>query len=155
MAKHLGDDSTLVRGMVGIGIAAYICRQIEQFVQRPNAPTLYQALLNLPKPFIDLTKQSEWEEPDTKKKVHMLMNRLDRHVTILQCIEAMRLYAAAHDGQLPETLSDISQMEVPKDVMSGKAFEYRRTSAGAVLKSVMPEGGGPKDMVHYEIVLKK
>jgi hypothetical protein len=46
-------------------------------------------------------------------------------------------------------------MEVPKDVVSGKEFEYRRTSTGAVLKSTMPEGGGPKDIVNYEITLKK
>lgn len=155
MARHLGGDPILVRGLVGIGMAAYMCRQIEQFVQRPDAPNLYQALRDLPQPLIDLTKQAEWEEPDIKGKVYLLMNRLDRHVAALQCIEAIRHYAATHDGQLPDTLSDISQMEVPKDVMSGKAFEYRRTSAGAVLKSAIPEGGGPKDMVNYVIVLKE
>jgi hypothetical protein len=46
-------------------------------------------------------------------------------------------------------------MDVPKDAMSGKAFEYRRTPVGAVLKSVMPEGGRPRDIIHYMIVLKK
>jgi len=30
-----------------------------------------------------------------------------------------------------------------------------QTDAGAVLQSVMPEGGKPKDMVNYVIMLKK
>jgi 2-methylaconitate cis-trans-isomerase PrpF len=88
-------------------------------------------------------------------RIRLISKRLENNLNGLQCVEAIRHYAASHDGQLPENLSDISQMEIPKDVMSGKAFEYRRTSAGAVLKSVMPQGGGPKDMVNYVIVLKK
>ncbi|MFC1603861.1 hypothetical protein ACFL5F_02430 [Planctomycetota bacterium] len=155
MARHLGGDPILVRGLVGIGMAAYMCRQIEQFVQRPDAPNLYQALRDLPQPLIDLTMQAEWEEPDIKGKVYLLMNRLDRHVAALQCIEAIRHYAATHDGRLPENLSNIGQVEVPKDVTSGKAFEYRRTAIGASLQSAIPEGGKERDAVNYEIVLKK
>lgn len=155
MARHLGDDPSLVQGLVGIAIASYMCRQIEQFVQRSDAPNLYQALRDFPQPFIDLTKQAEWEEPDIKGKVYMLMNRLDRHVAALQCVEAIRHFAAMHDGQLPENLSDISKIEVPKDVVSGKAFEYRRTSSGATLQSAIPKGGKERDAIQYEIVLKK
>jgi hypothetical protein len=155
MARQLGDDSTLVRGMVGIGMASYMCRQIEQFVQRPDAPTLYQALRDLPQPLIDLTRQVEWEEPDTKKKVHLLVNRLNRHVAILQCIEAMRLYAAAHEGKFPKQLSDITLVPVPDDPVAHKAFVYTRTGAKAVLEMPALKGATDRDTIRYELSFKE
>lgn len=155
MARHLGDDSTLVRGMVGIGIASYMCRQLEEFIQRSDAPNLYRALRDLPQPLIDLTKQVEWEEPDIKGKVHLLMNRLDRHVAILQCIEAMRLYAAAHEGKFPKQLSDITLIPVPDDPVAHKAFVYTRTGAKAVLEMPTLKGATDRDTMRYELSLKE
>ncbi len=155
MARHFGDDSTLVRGMVGVGIASYMCRQIEQFVQRPDAPNLYEALRDLPQPLIDLTRQTEWEEPDIKGKVQLLMNRLDRHVAILQCIEAMRLYAAAHEGKFPKQLSDITLVPVPCDPVANKAFVYTRTDTKAVLEMPTLQGVTDRDTIRYELNLKE
>lgn len=155
MARHLGDDSNLVRGMVGTGIASYMCRQIEQFLQRPDAPNLYQALRDLPRPLIDLTKHTEWEEPDTKEKVHLLMNRLDRHVAILQCIEAMRLYAAAHEGKFPKLLSDITLVPVPDDPATNKAFIYTRSGAKGVLEMPALKEMTDRDTIRYELNLKE
>jgi tetratricopeptide (TPR) repeat protein len=151
MARHLGDDSTLVRGMVGIGIAAYMCRQIEQFVQGPDAPNLYQALQDLPKPFIDLTKQAEWEEPDMKGKVNLLMNRLDRHITVLQCIESIRLYAGSHGGKFPEKLSDVTNIKIPVDPITQNPFSYKNTGSEAVLGLESIEG---RDAMRYVLKLK-
>ncbi len=36
--------------------------------------------------------------------------RLDREVAILRVIEALRMYAAAHDGNLPERLAEITEL---------------------------------------------
>ncbi|MHC4324290.1 MAG: hypothetical protein ACYSUX_08460 [Planctomycetota bacterium] len=175
MARHLGQAPMIIQALVGAAVGEVICREVEQFVQAKDSPNLYRALADLPRPFVDVEKAIENEkkvsldsapnklirEQIVKQKAEMfdrvrsISKRLDNNLNGLQCVEAIRHYAATHEGQLAETLSNISQMEVPKDVMSGKAFEYRRTSAGAVLKSVMPEGGRPKDMVHYEIVLKE
>jgi tetratricopeptide (TPR) repeat protein len=151
MAEHLGDDSTLVRGLVGIGIAAYMCRQIEQFVQGPDAPNLYQALQDLPKPFIDLTKQAEWEEPEMKGKVNLLMNRLDRHIAVLQFIEAIRLYAGSHDGRLPEKLGDVTNIKIPVSPITQKPFSYKCTGTEAVLELKSIEG---RDAMRYELKMK-
>jgi hypothetical protein len=151
MARHLGDDSTLVRGMVGISIAVYMCRQIEQFVQGPDAPNLYQALQDLPKSFIDLTKQAEWEEPDIKGKVNLLMNRLNRHIAVLQCIEAIRLYAGSHDGKFPEKLGDVTNVQIPVDPVTQKPFSYEGTGLEAVLELESIEG---RDTMRYELKLK-
>jgi hypothetical protein len=154
MAKHLGDDPALLRGLVGIGIAAHMCRQLEQLVQRPDTSNIYQALQDLPQPLIDLTKQAEWEEPDIKGKVNLLMNRLDRHVAVLQCIEAIRLYAGSHDGKFPQKLSDVIDVKIPVDPVTKKPFSYKSTGSEAVLELEATEGSDGRDAVRYELKLK-
>lgn len=175
MARHLGQAPMIVQGLVGISVGAIMCNELEQYVQGQDSPNLYQVLADMPRPFVDVEKAIEIEKkvsldlpPDDIRqgqtaeqkeamfdRVRSISKRLDNSLNGLQCVEAIRHYAAMHNGQLPENLSDISQIEVQKDIVSGKAFEYRRTSQGALLKSAMPEGGGPKDVIHYEIVLKK
>jgi hypothetical protein len=151
MARHLGNDTSLIRGMVGIGMAAYMCRQIEQFVQRPDAPTLSHALQDLPRPLIDLTRQAEWEEPDIKGKVHLLMNRLDRHVAALQCIEAIRLYAGSHDGMFPGKLIDVKEMDIPADPVTTRPFSYYLSGSAAILESPDSEDLESKYAIRYEL----
>ncbi len=155
MARHLGKAPSLVRGLVGVGIAAYICRQLEQFVQRPDAPVLYEALRDLPQPFIDLTKQAEFEDPDIREKVHLQMNRLDRNVAALKCIEAMRLYTAAHDGKFPSQLNDVTQVPVPDDPVTHKAFVYTRTGTKAVLEIPAIKGTTDRNIMRYELSFKE
>jgi hypothetical protein len=156
MAKHLGKASTALHRLYGIGIAAYTCRQIEQFIQRPDAPSLYQALQELPQPFIDLTKQVEWiEDQDTKGRAHLLMNRLDRHVAALQCVEALRLYAGAHNGKFPDKLREITEVAVPENPVNKKPFVYHRTGSKAVLEASAPNGATAKDAMRYRLILKK
>jgi len=175
MARDLGQAPTVIHALVGASVGGVICREIEQYLQGQDSPNLYAALAGLPRPFVNMEKAIENEKKvsldsapnklvqeqivkqleSTSDRTLMVSKRLDNRLNGLQCVEAIRHYAATHDGQLPENLSDISQIEVPKDVVSGKAFEYRRTSKGAVLKSVIPEGGNERDMVHYVIVLKK
>ena len=175
MAKHLGQAPTIVQGLVGIAVGAIMCKELEQYAQGQDSPNLYQMLADMPRPLVDVEKAIEIEKkvildlpPDDIRqgqtaeqkeaafdRVRSISKRLDNSLNGLQCVEAIRHYAATHNGQLPENLSDISQIEVPKDVVGGEEFEYRRTSVGALLKSAMPEGGRPKDVVHYEIVLKK
>ncbi len=155
MAKHLGEGPTLIHGLFGVGIGGVIVGRLEQFVQRPDAPNLYWALQALPRPFIDLTERSEFQDPDTRERVHLLMNRLDRHVAALQCVEALRLYAAAHEGIFPEELSKITEVHVASDPVMQEPFAYRRTGSGAVLEAPAPEGASERDAIRYELSLKE
>ena len=152
-----------------------MCRELELYLQEKDSPNLYRALADIPRPLIEMEQAIENErkvalgfvsdkftleqiEKQFKSSSEGALKgskRADNTLNGLQCVEAIRHFAATHNGQLPEKLTDINQMEVPKDVTSGKAYEYRRTSTGAVLKSAMPEGGGPKYMVNYVIMLKK
>jgi hypothetical protein len=66
--------------------------------------------------------------------------RLEREIAALQIIEALRLHAAAHDGQLPGSLSDISSVPIPNNPATGKPFEYRLTGKTAVLELPPSDG---------------
>ena len=52
--------------------------------------------------------------------------RLDRRVAALRVVEAIRLYAASHDGKLPEQSEQVTEVPVPDDPATGKPLEYRR-----------------------------
>jgi len=62
------------------------------------------------------------------------LTRMDRDIAALRCIEAVRLYAAAHDGKLPATLAAITAVPVPIDPMTGKPFPYKLAGKTAVLE---------------------
>ena len=53
--------------------------------------------------------------------------RINRDLAALQILEAIRLYAGAHDGQLPDRLGDITEVPIPLDPFRGEPFLYERT----------------------------
>jgi hypothetical protein len=59
--------------------------------------------------------------------------RADRQVAALACVEAIRSYAAGHDGALPTKLADIEETPAPDNPATGRAFEYRVENGAAVL----------------------
>jgi hypothetical protein len=171
-ARHLGEAPTLIQGLVGVAIAGVIMNQAEELIQAPDAPILYWALQGLPKPFIDLAKQIEIEIANIKKTGNpvirkqfeeqlkpaherslMVAKKLDRHIAALQCIEAMRLYAAGHNGKFPVALVEIAEEPVPGDPITRKPFSYTRTGSKAVLEASAPEGATDKDAMRYELKL--
>src|SRR5271157_5804314 len=80
--------------------------------------------------------------------------RLDRRVAALRAVEAIRLYAASHDGKLPEELNQITVVPVPEDPATGKPFEYRRDGAAAVL--ALPDAGmTERPTPSYRISIRK
>jgi hypothetical protein len=83
--------------------------------------------------------------------------RLDRKVAALRCIEAIRLYAAAHDGKLPARLDDIKEVPVPIDPRSGQPFRYESQGNKATLTGIAPsdEPAHAGNYLRYEITLQK
>ncbi len=173
MARHLGQAPTCIQAMVGTSIGGLMCKEVELFIKGKDSPNLYRALANLPRPFVDVKKAIEADRANLKNynflvrrqfekqlkpahdRILFMAKRLDNNLNAMQCVEAIRNYAATHNGRLPEKLSDISDLELPTDVMNDKAFGYNRNATGAVLQSQMPEGGDVVDTVRYQIVLKK
>jgi hypothetical protein len=62
-------------------------------------------------------------------RVDFLQARLDRNIALLRTVEAIRMFAADHSGQLPGSLTEITSVPTPADPMTGKDFIYRRIDA--------------------------
>jgi hypothetical protein len=77
---------------------------------------------------------------------------LERRIAALRLIEALRLHAAAHDGALPETLDQISEVPVPDDPATGKPFVYRRAGSAALFHG--PHAGLRAPLAPYRIVIR-
>jgi hypothetical protein len=91
------------------------------------------------------------------EKVFAARTRFDRKVAALRCVEAVRLYAAAHGGKLPPTLRAIAEVPIPLDPFTGKDFEYRVAGGRATLYAPPPDGQkpDPSNSLSYELSLTR
>jgi hypothetical protein len=93
--------------------------------------------------------------PPVVKQRHA-QGRFEQHLAILKHIEALRMFAAAHEGKYPEKLADIGAA-LPVDPFTGKAFDYEVEGTTAHIR-----GGSPKSedknqsyKLHLIMALKK
>ena len=63
--------------------------------------------------------------------------RLDQQIGLLRHVEALRLYAAQHNGTLPAKLSEIS-VPLPDDPFTGKPFYYEQIGSTGHLRGTPP-----------------
>ncbi len=89
-------------------------------------------------------------------KVIQLRGRLDQRIGLLRHVEALRLYAAEHDGKLPANLSDVI-VPLPDDPFTGKPFRYEVAGHTVHLRGAAPPGQekDPTYNVHYELTIRK
>jgi hypothetical protein len=82
--------------------------------------------------------------------------RLDQRIALLRHIEALRIYAAEHNGSLPAKLADVS-VPLPDDPFTGKPFRYDVTGNTAHIRGTPPLGEekNPNFNLHYEVTLQK
>jgi hypothetical protein len=174
MARQVGQAPSPAQAQLGGMIAGAMCGEVEQLVQIDGSPNLYTALAGLPKPFVDMEKAIESEKTvassgvmgklsgkqfETQMKAKYDMYRAaaklrDSDLAVLQCVEAIRSYAASQDGQLPQNLADLKEFPAPQDPLNGKAFRYTRAGPTAVVEPTAAVSGGVKYESRYEIVVK-
>jgi hypothetical protein len=89
-------------------------------------------------------------------KVRLAQGRLEQRIALLRHVEALRLYAAEHDGKLPEKLTDCT-VPLPDDPFTGKPFPYEVNGNTAHLRGTPPAGEqkNPGNNVHYELTMQK
>lgn len=75
--------------------------------------------------------------------------RLERDMAALRVIEALRMYAADHNRELPKSLDEITAVPVPLNPATGKPFAYRLDGKTAVLE--LPPSAGIPGGRRYEI----
>jgi hypothetical protein len=83
--------------------------------------------------------------------------RVDRRLNVVHYIEAIRLYAANHDGALPPNLEAITVAPVPIDPATGKFFEYKVDGSTATLSAPGPAQyqNVPQFKIRYELKLAR
>jgi hypothetical protein len=89
-------------------------------------------------------------------KVYHAQWRLEQRLALLQHVEALRLYAADHNGSLPRTLAEVS-VPLPVDPFTGKPFRYEVSGNTAHLRGTPPPGlekQAPFNL-HYEVTIRK
>ena len=80
--------------------------------------------------------------------------RGERTVAAHAAVEALRMHAAAHDGQLPAQLSDVTIAPVPLDPSTGKPFVYSVAGRTAKITSAAPPGRDPEHFaLHFEVTI--
>jgi hypothetical protein len=72
-------------------------------------------------------------------KVRKAQARLEQRIALLRHVEAIRLYAAEHDGKLPATLNDIG-LPLPVDPFTGEPFRYSVDGPLAEVRGSPPRG---------------
>jgi hypothetical protein len=91
------------------------------------------------------------------QKVYRTHLRIERRFAALRCVEALRLYAAAHDGRFPASLKQIKDVPIPVDPGTGKDFEYQLRDDKATLTG--PALGGESNTYPfaftYELTFKR
>jgi hypothetical protein len=89
-------------------------------------------------------------------KIHHRYGLLEQRIALLRHVEALRLYAAEHDGRLPQTLADVA-VPLPPDPFTGKPFHYTVEGAAAHLRGTPPPGRETEAPfnLHYVVTVQK
>jgi hypothetical protein len=89
-------------------------------------------------------------------KVRRAQGRLEQRIALLRHVEALRLYAAEHDGKLPATLDEIG-VPLPVDPFTGKPFPYKVEGPTAHLRGTPPPGTEKEAPfnVRFEVTMQK
>jgi len=69
------------------------------------------------------------------RSAHLAEVRPGQKIAALRVVEAIRLHAIRHGGELPGSLDQIKGVPIPLDPASGRPFEYRREGATAILNA--------------------
>ncbi len=82
--------------------------------------------------------------------------RMEREFTLLRHVEALRLYAALHQGRWPDSLDDLRELPLPVDPFTGKGFTYRHENKTAILEAFAPPGMIPNEAnwIRYELTIR-
>jgi len=129
--------------------------ELDEAVKVMNLPT-WEALKNLGA--IQLPRKPSLFSgfvPPLYKVMHA-QGRVNQRIALLRHVEAIRIFAAEHKGQLPKSLADID-VPLPIDPFTGKHFRYEVKEGVAHLRGTPPAGGedNPALNIHYEIVMRK
>jgi hypothetical protein len=80
---------------------------------------------------------------------------LDRRVAALRCVEAIRVYAAEHEGRLPGRLADLRTVPPAQNPATGEDFLYEVSGGTAALSAPLERYDRPDKAIRYEITIAR
>ncbi len=83
------------------------------------------------------------------------LQRQERTFALLRTIEALRMHAAEHNGQLPVSLADVTCVPVPTDPWAGNPFEYSLDGEVAKLRAAAPKWQPVELTMEYRLRMRK
>jgi hypothetical protein len=116
-------------------------------IEKPTAALAFEQAGPDSNPFLSLL-------PDNRR-LCWTFTHLQRSVDVLRTIEAIRDYAANHDGQPPATLDQIVNLPVPMDPITGKLFDYHIEGNTAIINTPAPSFVAPSRGSRYEITFTR
>lgn len=89
-------------------------------------------------------------------QVYRNIRHIERRIDALRVVEAIRHYAATHEGRLPESLDQIDETPVPDDPFTGEPFHYELEDGAAMLWAEgISVDGKEVGAIHYRLVLQQ
>lgn len=76
-------------------------------------------------------------------RIHQAWLQPERWLRALQTVEALRHYAATHQGALPDSLEQLVETPAPDDPATGRPFEYSREGNVAIVEGPDIQQGVP------------
>ena len=93
---------------------------------------------------------------DWSNRVFLQFGLVERERTMLQTVEAIRAYAATHQGQVPGSLDELSpDTPAPLDPLLDKPFEYEGNGGAATLRAPDLRGQPLRRETIYRITIAR
>lgn len=90
-----------------------------------------------------------------QRRVFRAQIRLEQRIAMLRHVEALRIFAAEHDGKLPEKLGDFT-VPLPNDPVTGKPFRFSVEGDTVHFRGTAPVNTEkePAHNVHFEVKIR-
>jgi hypothetical protein len=89
-------------------------------------------------------------------RVSDVQARFERNLAALRIVEALRMYTAFHNGQLPEKLTDVTEVPIPLDPTTGQPFEYScQDGIASIISKHVPGARQEGNGLRYKVVIQK
>jgi hypothetical protein len=141
LARNVGNTETLIHFLVGNAIAVIVEGDLEVLLSQPDAPNLYYALSNLPKPLCDMRKGVECERISC---IEGTFPRLSRIATNLDAgnLSTMDL---AESVKLVNGLARTNDFLPPR--LGRLYLAWQISNKHEMAKQALVEAGRPRDKV--------
>lgn len=132
LGRHTADGPTVIQALVGVAIDTLMTGCLQDLIQRPGTPSLYWALVDRPRPMIDMRRPLEGERYLLEKELPDL-SQLDRGVWSK---DEARRFADELQRKLPLwTGSSVQDQAAASDLSS----LGRRLGIAAMAAKIYPE----------------